>query len=296
MRITLAITLLCAALVACGGSSADPDIIGEPFDGLVTVEALGAGEQRSLRYDLVEGDIGESVMTFSSSLTQEFGGSPMGSQVMEYSFVAEYEVTAKTAGGNFEVVTRFIELDADPGLEAALGSMIGMEVFQTLSPRGEILDVSFTLPPGLDPALASTFDQMSDQISDMAAPLPERSVGVGATWSHEATVDLGGFESTMVTSYEVVGFDGDLVLLDIALETTGFDEKLLSPDMPPGMEMLITSLTSTATGMNELDLSRPFMSTSSMVSTMLMEIQVEGEGLSGVMKQSVDIEMSVAPR
>ena len=34
MRITLAIAVICLAMTACGGSSADPDVSGEAFDGL----------------------------------------------------------------------------------------------------------------------------------------------------------------------------------------------------------------------------------------------------------------------
>jgi len=60
MRITLAIAVICLAMTACGGSSADPDVSGEAFDGLITLSDVGSGAQRTLRYTLAEGDLGRS--------------------------------------------------------------------------------------------------------------------------------------------------------------------------------------------------------------------------------------------
>ena len=139
-------------------------------------------------------------MTFAMSIDQEFDGMPLGTQGMEYSILAEYEVMATTAAGDDRVTTRFVEVEAEPLLQDAMDMMIGLEVNQTISPRGEIRDGSFALPSDLDPTLATMLDQMAERMDDLAAPLPLGPVGVGATWSHSATTDLGGYEATMVTT------------------------------------------------------------------------------------------------
>ena len=297
MRTTLTLALICLALTACGGSSADPDVTGEGYDGLVTLSAVGAGEQRTLRYDLAEGDTGQAVMTFAMTLSQELDGVPMvNSETVDYSMVIEYEVTAVSAAGDYDVAARFVEIDADPLMRDALAPMMGMEFAQTMSPRGEILDVSFSLPPGFDPALNTMLEQMSDQVDDLAEPLPLEPVGVGATWSHSKTADMGGLESTMVTSYEVTGFDGDLVLLAMSMEVTDFREEMKTPGMPAGVEVLITDYQQTVNGTNELDLSRPFVSSSTATSTMLMKMHVERDGQSLDMEQNMTMEMTVTER
>ena len=76
-------------------------------------------------------------MTFAMSIDQEFDGMPLGTQGMEYSILAEYEVMATTAAGDYRVTTRFVEVEAEPLLQDAMDMMIGLEVNQTISPRGE---------------------------------------------------------------------------------------------------------------------------------------------------------------
>lgn len=296
MRITLALTAVCVALTACGGSSADLDVTGETYDGLVTLSDAGTGEQRTLRHNVAEGDTGRAVMTFAMTMDQQFDGMSMGTQTVEYSVAIEYEVTAASADGDLSVLARYVELDADPMFRAALEPILDIETEQTISSRGEIRDADYRVPPGVDPVLNSTLDQMSEQMGDLAAPLPMNPVGVGATWSHSATTDMGGFESTTLTTYEVTGFEGDRVLMTISMEATDFGDELTAPGMPPGTKMSITDFESTATGTNELDLARPFASPSSMTSTMLMRLHIEADGLSGDMEQTMTMEMTVAER
>jgi hypothetical protein len=296
MRITLALAVICAAVTACGGSSAAPDITGESYDGLVTLRDAGAGEQRTLRYDLAEGDRGRAVMTFAMTMDQQIDGMAMGTQTVEYSVVMEYQIAAASADGDYRVSARYIELDADPIFRAALEPILDMEIEQTISSRGEIRDATFRVPPGVDPVLSSTLDQMSEQMGDLAAPLPLSPVGVGATWSHSATTDIGGLESTMVTTYEVTGFEGDRVLLGISSEVTDFGDELTAPGMPPGTKMSITDFESTTKGTNQLDLARPFASPSSVTSNTFMKIHIDADGLAGDMEQTMTMEMTVAAR
>ncbi len=296
MRTTLAIALVCLALTACGGSSADPEVTGEGYDGLVTLSDAGAGEQRTLRYNLAEGDSGQAVMTFAMTMDQQIDGVSMGAQTVEYSVVMEYEVTAVSADGDYVVAARYVEVDADPILRQAMEPILDMEIEQTISPRGEIRDADFRLPPGVDPVLRSTLDQMSEQMGDLAAPLPLDPVGVGATWSHTATADVGGLESTMVTQYEVTGFEGERVVMATSMEVTDFAEELTAPGMPPGTKMAITDFESTATGTSKLDLARPLSSPASVTTSLFMNMHLEGDGQSFDMEQNMTMKMTVAER
>jgi hypothetical protein len=100
----------------------------------------------------------------------------------------------------------------------------------------------------------------------------------------------------MVTLYEVTGFDGDQVLLAISMGVTDFGEEMTAPGMPPGTKMSITDLEQTATGTNELDLTRPFASPSSVTSNMSMKIHFEADGQSGDLLQTMTMEMTVSEK
>jgi hypothetical protein len=105
--------------------------------------------------------------------------------------------------------------------------------------RGRISELSMDLPDDVAPELA----QQLDGTAAVVMPMPETSVGVGASWQASAPMDAGGVPSEMLTTTEVLELDEDSVLLGLTMSLDGESLACAFTDaMPPQAEALVDRL------------------------------------------------------
>ena len=95
------------------------------------------------------------------------------------------------------------------------------------------------LPDDVAPELA----QQLDGTAAVVMPMPETSVGVGASWQASAPMDAGGVPSEMLPTTEVLESDEDSVLLGLTMSLDGESLACAFIDaMPPQAEASVDRL------------------------------------------------------
>ena len=269
--------------------------------GVLTVTGDGEGELRLLTYDLEVGHVDRLVMTMDMIISVDIEG--VGSERVEIptlTMVLEQEVVAINENGDYDIEGKIVEVSvanfyADSAeLDRQLQAALGFKARTTMTPRGVILSGSIDVPPGLDPAAAQMLEQLESQFSELGSPLPSVPVGLGATWTYEATLDVG-FEQRAITKYTVVALVGDEVTLQTVTTVDISGDALEFPGLPADTEVEIIEYRSTPSeGTIDLDLTRsvPLSSRSAVDADIEMRITTGGERLTMRQGLSIDVRMS----
>jgi len=96
-------------------------------------------------------------------------------------------------------------------------------------------------------------DSLKQSMSQMAAPLPEEPVGVGATWDTTINIDQGGMKLTQVAKNKLVSLAGSSLSLAVSLSQTAPKQKLSKN----GITVDLDSYSGSGGGETTLDLMQP---------------------------------------
>ncbi len=126
----------------------------------------------------------DMVMTMEGELTQSI-------DMPTIEMTMESEVTSVDANGDIHVDTLYSGIDviADPtvppelveNLRSAMQTIVGLKISFISDPQGNIKTVNFQVPDNWDPNLKQMFEQITNSLSDLSAPMPSEPVGIGAS-------------------------------------------------------------------------------------------------------------------
>ncbi len=193
----------------------------EPVDNVVLVDA-GAEPRSLLRRSFVPPDP-EFMVQVVDTVTRQV---VEGEVVLETgaSTVIEQRVTTAIEGENFAVAWEIIRAEAGPDvspadaeqLNAALAPSVGLVETVVVTPRGLLVDRSFGGVAAADlGTIGTSIDNAGE--SGLTNPFPLEPVGIGARWqTRQVVVTL--VEAEMVSTYELVSFDGTVLELAVEVE------------------------------------------------------------------------------
>ncbi len=257
----------------------------------VSLETAGTGRREVLRYSYIEG--ATQAITMDMGMEMRVPGMPATPPVR---MQADMEMgPVARSGGNFRIPYRYTGMRVAPGstlppeavraMNTQLGHLAGVTGSITLDTRGRVLGSSVNTPPTLPPQLAQQLESMSNQVGQMAPPMPEEPVGVGARWSAVSTVRASGVSIQQTATMELVERSGDRVRIrsSIVQRLAGGPQRVPGP---AGVTVRITSIQTTGTA--EL---RMRMSSLAIRSTGTVESDIRSEATVGGRTQRSDIHM-----
>lgn len=259
MRTVTAIALAAFVVCACKERPAEPPPA-VPRQGIELV-SRGAIPHQKLRYQLTKGV--KTPIELESDADVSMGSIQ---RVMPTS-VLRMEISADDVlpDGNVKMRTRVISASGRERANAtvpvetvtAQAMMLGgLEITGTLTPRGRVQDTRLA-GGGKDlPAKAvQQIEQMLKAAEEVAMPLPEPGVGVGAIWRVRKDVVLLGVKLETITLVELTAIDGPRVTYLLRTEVRGDDQ---TADID-GLKAEVMHIRGGGTGKGVIDLGRMAM-------------------------------------
>lgn len=313
-----------AALVAggCGNSSErstepEPDTTSEATvgddvgadqatdegNGLELLDAGAAPRERLVLQPVVGAEAGR-VMVAEHGITGAIDGEELPSPTLPATrLVLRSRVDDVDDDGT--ITSTFTLVDAaavdgpgvDPAMLAqartALDQMDGLTGTGTTDRHGGSPNVSIDTGPITDPALKSTFESLTSQLTNLTAPLPAQPVGVGASWRVDRSATLDGVQTDTSTTYTLQARSGNDYVLDLVQEATAPPGPAELSGLPAGITASIESFLLRSTGEVRGRLDQPLPDSSTIQGGGDIEFTVEGDGRSGRISQQVTVDASL---
>jgi hypothetical protein len=218
----------------------------------VTVLERGDGPRTELRYALAAGDEQLVKLRVLTRIGQRVGNDPPRSgSSPAITFDLRSTVTAVAPDGVITAtyVYEAVDVADDSAADAAVADevreriepIVGLVGTLTMTDQGQVLTAEVAVPPAADPEVTSLVEQLSDQASALAVPLPTQAVGAGARWKATSSATVNGITLEQATVYEVESLRRGSVVLSSTLTqrakrqtytdpTTGEEVELLSSE------------------------------------------------------------------
>jgi hypothetical protein len=222
LLLALALGLLTSAgLTACGdeGDPAAKVVVPEFQLGTVVVLDEGSDDRTELRWTPQVGDAARFEVAIAIDTVIELRGqtseAPIGPALVTF----DTSVSEVGAGGEittvYTVTAAGVPDGSDPGLDDAMGQLVGVIVTETVSATGLPVDSQLTTPVSLSAAAQSQLDRFVRQLSGVFVPLPSEAVGAGAVWVYASAASIAEVEWIRSTRYTLAA--GALLSLELEL-------------------------------------------------------------------------------
>jgi hypothetical protein len=234
-----------------------------------TMKLLDAGQppRRKLRYAWRLDQKEQLAMDLRTAASTEVGGATKEVPLPSVHVTIATDPQSITPDGDLRYVWQVTSATVEAGGDTPSGVAEGMraEVAEIARLSGSALVTCRGLAKEVtvDPraAVESTgTGQMAEQVRqtlrDVAAPLPEEEVGIGARWRKLSQLSERDTRITQTESFRLVGLQGDRGTLDDALAQTAPPQALRAPGMPPGAHARMESMLASGEAKVRFDLSR----------------------------------------
>lgn len=259
MRTVTAIALAAFGVCACKDPPAGPP--GPVSRQGIELVSRGAIPHQKLRYQLTRGV--KTPIELESDAEVSMGSIQ---RVMPTS-VLRMEISADDVlpDGNTRMRTRIVSATGRERANATVSvetvnaqamMLGGLEITGTLTPRGRVQDTRLAGGGKALPAKAvQQIEQMLKATEEVAMPLPEPGVGVGAIWRVRKDLLLLGVKLETITLVELTAIDGPRVAFLLRTEVTGADQ---TADID-GLKAEVMHIRGGGTGKGTIDLGRMAM-------------------------------------
>ncbi|MFV8752534.1 DUF6263 family protein [Nannocystaceae bacterium ST9] len=255
-------------------------------------ELLSTGDEprQELRFSPTTGQSETMVLTMTMEITLDFGpGAPMPATTQKTPPIKMFNTSTigSVAEGRIEqkvVFDRYEMGEDDSGtgamMAAAMGQafdqMKGFEQRMIYDTRGMIIEGDWTVPPGMDPQLAGSLQNVNQSLEQAMLRLPQEAVGVGAKWKEISEIDSNGLKIDQTAEYTIDAIDGKKLSVSTDISQSPKSKKIAAPNMP-GVEVDLLEFDSKGTGKVELELDHmvPLSGSSTMDTSLTVEA---GEG------------------
>ena len=274
------------------------------------LKLLGAGAEprKSLRLHPTPGDKQTLHLSGKVALETKMGGDqppPMKLPAITTAMDMTEDITVKEVSAKGDITYELTLGDVSFGSEPAAGAaqparakksalpaLKGLSATCTVSSQGLSKSVEFTAPPGTDPQARLFMDQMKDVASQVAVPLPEEPVGVGAKWEVKTPIKTRGISLDQTASYELVAVEGEHLKIKSTTTQRGANQKMDNPIMP-NMKVDLTKWAGKGTSELQVDTGKlmPSSGTTESHSEIGMSLNLGGQNQSFIMKTDMELRL-----
>jgi len=254
-----------AAAAAASGCQKRGERRDEPAGLTLTLLDEGREPRRALRYPDDPPDEQRLSLTLRVSMKAEAPGSPIPPVAMP-GLRLLLDVAARRQGSLLRHELTVTDADltgadaAHPtmvaGMRKGLDSLVGAAAVVSIDERGFQHELSLGLPGGLGPELTQFMEAARIALGDLALPLPDEAIGVGAKWQVERTLDQGGVAVKEKTYYELIAAEGTRVQVRTRTVQSAEGQRAALAGLPPGVSAEVLSLRGAGAGEVEIDLRR----------------------------------------
>ena len=268
--------LLGSGLAAAQEPSAGPS---------VTLIERGEAPRSTLRYDLAA--MREAAMVMDMDMDMDMRMPEFGSQSQ-----AMPRMRMRMAFRDLEVLpqdrlrSRFLlestEVLARPGVDPMLlpllqgalaeaGNPTGMSVIDN---RGRSIEQTMDTRT-MSPAMQQMMQGWQDAVEQLAAPLPEEAVGVGARWRVVQDIQANGVRMQQTSEYTLLERTPTHFRVQVSITQRAAPQRIEDPSLPPGTVVMLAALNGEGSG----EATVPFASlvpTSTVQSRTTMRMETEG--------------------
>ena len=205
--------------------------------------------------------------------------------------VASYDVTVTTAEA---LALDSAEPPAKRLLSQVLAILDGATVSAKVTRDGRATMVPFAPPADAPPQVRSLAQSYLEALQNLAVPLPDEAVGVGARWQVDQQIANGRLRVHQTIVYEIVAIDGPVVKTKVTLTQSMQDLTVAAPALPPGTK--VESFAGTGSGVKTLDLRRimPLDANVKVHSDVKLALHTP-DGKPGELAVAMDIDMLAGP-
>ena len=261
----------------------------------------GAEPRKVLRLHPKPGDKQTLAMTIKMGMETKVG--EMATPAMKLpALKMTLEATVKGVAENGDITCELVMVDTgigdEPGttpelaevMKSALGGLKGMSGSGTISSRGLSKGMEFKAPPSNNPQARQFMDQMKEIYTQLAVPLPEEAVGLGAKWEVKLPLKTQGMTIDQTATYEVVSLDGESLTTRSTIIQQAANQKILNPAMPT-MKMDLSKMTGKGTGGRTFDLGKllPTAGDGKTHSETAMSMDMGGQKQAMSVKMDIDV-------
>jgi hypothetical protein len=261
MRTVTRIAIVAVLAGACGKKEEAPPAPppAPPRQGVEMV-SHGAMPQQTLRYRLTKGVRTAVQMEIDTDVSTPSFQRTLPTSVT----VMELGADDVLPDGNAKVRTTILRASARerPGAQGSLEVMnaqammlSGVEITGTLTPRGTILEPKLAGRANLPAKAAEGLSGLVSQSQEVAMPLPDPAVGVGAVWRVRRDMSQLGIKLETVTQIEVTALEGSRVTYAMKTEVSGQDQRATVD----GVLVDVKNIRGSGTGKGVIDLGRMVM-------------------------------------
>ena len=244
---------------ACGNQPAEPPPAKPGQFELVTA---GAAPLRQLRYRPIKGATSRFEMSMNFDL--ESGGAvhtmPTLTLDLELAVVdvasdgsAKLRTTIKHASATDRVANAPVSAAQ---MNEGLRKFDNVVITSTLSPQGRQRDSKVAAGQDLSPVLMQQITTMTQGLEQLAMPMPDQPVGIGAKWRSIKKLAQNGIDMTSTTTIDITAIEGDQVSFASTTQLAGPDQTLKQDNR----SVMIAKVGGTGGGTGTIDLARLAMS------------------------------------
>jgi len=235
---------LLVALSIGGPALASPQPPGAP-----TIKLLDAGKgaKKALRFTAKKGMKRSMTMTMEMALAMTLGAQAVPAQKLPaMRMTMDLVVTSVAANGDirYEFVTRKPEVVADgatppfvvEAMSKALAELEGMSGHAVVTNRGFSVEADVKVPEKASAQTQQMVDSIRQSLAQIAAPVPEEPVGVGATWETTTKLQQNGLVIEQTATNQLVALKGKTFTLKIEVAQTAQPQKFTANGMTADLE------------------------------------------------------------
>ena len=262
--------------------------------------AAGTGEKKQLRFTPVVNS------RQTSTLTLRLDDKGLAATIPATKLTMEIVVTQIAANGDisFDFTYKNVDIVAEPGIppsviepiRRSLSSLVGLSGAVVVDSRGQTKSTSLRLPQELDSSTQQIFEQLSNSLGQLYAPLPEEAVGLGARWRTSQELNINGIQLTQSAIYELVSNQGNVLQLKMLVEQEAQSQEVklpTSPDIPAGFRVQLRSFSNQGEGEMTLQLGQmlPRRSILSSRSSVVLNLKPPQSEQSVPMNQELNVQI-----
>jgi hypothetical protein len=105
-----------------------------------------------------------------------------------------------------------------------------------------------------DPRVATTAQQLADQLVNRLPAFPAEPIGLGASWTVDDDLQVAGMVLQVTSTYTLTGLRGDTADLDLTLAARLEGGGLAVPGLPPGVKPVVERFDGSGSGELQVDL------------------------------------------
>lgn len=309
MRARSLLVLLCvlvsagSALIAQPAASVGYPEVGAPA--VVAVQSLGAEPRRPLRYVFAKGKQESMTMDLAMGMAMDMAGlsvPAMNLPTMHMTVGTTMTDVSASGDGSVSVVVTDAQWISRPGADPSLlavvqgagDSLKGMSYSFTVSNRGTGGVGNLDLSTISSPQVAQVLGSMTSAMQTVSVPLPEESVGLGATWEVRQSLSVAGLHSDQRMQVELVAMDNTGCTLALQTTQTAPPQPVTNRALPAGFKATLDKYEGAGAGTMTVHFDS-VVPTSEMSTKNSTTMSVDMGGQSQQIGVTVDLKVSVAP-